>query len=115
MRHKFICGLGLFMLLFTLTCFSQQEYVSRFDAFGSYSFLSTPLTEPDAKRIQCVIRLERAALGCPGWRFQRFYREQYADPKLPCADGASPVSSHHYPTTYWIYSCGSSQCDDLYV
>jgi len=42
MRHKFICGLGLFMLLFTLTCFSQQEYVSRFDAFGSYSFLSTP-------------------------------------------------------------------------
>lgn len=42
MRREFICGLSLFILLFTLTCFSQQEYVSRFDALGSYSFLSTP-------------------------------------------------------------------------
>jgi hypothetical protein len=42
MRHKIVGGLILFVLLTTLSCFSQQEFVSRYDAYGSYSTLSTP-------------------------------------------------------------------------
>jgi hypothetical protein len=42
MRPKIIGALTLFVLLATLTCYSQQEYVSRYDAYGSYSTLSTP-------------------------------------------------------------------------
>jgi hypothetical protein len=42
MRHKIVGGLCLFILFTTLNCFSQQEFVSRYDAYGSYSTLSTP-------------------------------------------------------------------------
>lgn len=42
MRLKSFSALSLFVVFASLTCFSQQEYVSRFDAFGGYSFLSAP-------------------------------------------------------------------------
>ncbi len=41
MRPRTISVL-LFVLLTTLLCFSQQEWVSRYDAFAGYSYLSTP-------------------------------------------------------------------------
>ncbi len=31
-----------FIVLTSLTCFSQQDYVNRFDVFGGYSYFSTP-------------------------------------------------------------------------
>jgi len=42
MRPKTLSLLILFALATSLTCFSQQDYVSRFDAFGGYSFLDSP-------------------------------------------------------------------------
>ncbi len=42
MRHKIVGGLTLFVLFATLTCFSQQDYVSRYSAYTAFSYLSTP-------------------------------------------------------------------------
>jgi len=42
MRLKTFSALMLFLVFASLTCFSQQDYVSRYDAFGAYSFLSAP-------------------------------------------------------------------------
>jgi hypothetical protein len=42
MRRFALYGLTLIILLFTLNCFSQQEFVSRYDAYGAYSYLETP-------------------------------------------------------------------------
>lgn len=43
MRPKTLSVLVLFLILLTsLTCFSQQTYVNRFDVFGGYSYFSTP-------------------------------------------------------------------------
>lgn len=42
MRPKTFSLLLLFAIITSLTCFGQQEYVSRFDAFGGYSFLDAP-------------------------------------------------------------------------
>ncbi|HUI82942.1 MAG TPA: outer membrane beta-barrel protein [Candidatus Binatia bacterium] len=42
MRPKVLSAVVLFVLLSCLSGFSQQSYVSRFDAFTGYSFFSTP-------------------------------------------------------------------------
>lgn len=42
MRFSRVIVLCLFLFLSGVAAFSQQDYVSRYDAFGSYSFLSTP-------------------------------------------------------------------------
>jgi len=42
MRLKTLSALLVFLVLATLTGFSQQDYVSRYDAFAGYSFFSTP-------------------------------------------------------------------------
>lgn len=42
--RRLLCILGLTCLFVVMTqnCVAQQEYVSRYDVFGSYSFLTTP-------------------------------------------------------------------------
>lgn len=42
MRLSRVIVLCLFLFLSGVAAFSQQDYVGRFDAFGSYSFLTTP-------------------------------------------------------------------------
>ena len=42
MRRSFMCVLAFFVLLTALNCFSQQDWVSRYDAFSGYSFLTVP-------------------------------------------------------------------------
>ena len=42
MRRSALLLLLLFLFLSIGTCFSQQEYVSRYSAFGAFSYLSTP-------------------------------------------------------------------------
>lgn len=42
MRLSRIIILALFVCLITVAAFPQQEYVGRFDVYGSYSFLTTP-------------------------------------------------------------------------
>jgi Outer membrane protein beta-barrel domain len=42
MRLKTLSALLLFLVLASLTCFSQQDYVSRFDIYNGYSFLDAP-------------------------------------------------------------------------
>jgi len=42
MRRSFACIITFLLFLSALTCFAQQTYVSRYDAFSGYSFLSTP-------------------------------------------------------------------------
>jgi hypothetical protein len=42
MRRSTFLLLLLFLSLSVVTCFSQQEYVARYSAFGAYSYLSTP-------------------------------------------------------------------------
>lgn len=42
MRRSKILFLLFLVSLTSLTCFAQQEYVSKFDAYAAYSFLTTP-------------------------------------------------------------------------
>lgn len=42
MRPKTLSVILLFVLFAVLPVFAQQDYVSRFDAYGGYSFLDTP-------------------------------------------------------------------------
>jgi hypothetical protein len=42
MRLKTFSAVLLFLVFASLTCFSQQDYVSRFDSFAGYSFLDAP-------------------------------------------------------------------------
>src|ERR1039458_3241264 len=42
MRPRTLSVVLLFVLLTTLTCFSQQTDIRQFSAFGAYSYLSTP-------------------------------------------------------------------------
>ena len=42
MRRSFVCGLAFFVLLTTLTCFSQQDYIARYSVFTAYSYFATP-------------------------------------------------------------------------
>jgi hypothetical protein len=42
MRPRALSIMLLFVLLTTLTCFSQQTDIRQFSAFGAYSYLSTP-------------------------------------------------------------------------
>jgi len=42
MRARILSAVLFFIAASSITCFAQQDYVSRFDAFGGYSFLDTP-------------------------------------------------------------------------
>jgi len=42
MRRSTFITLLLFLSVSVITCFSQQTYVSRYSAYGAYSYLSTP-------------------------------------------------------------------------
>lgn len=42
MRLKTFSALLLFLVVASLTCFSQQDYVSRFDIYNGYAFLDAP-------------------------------------------------------------------------
>lgn len=42
MRQRIVGGLCLFILLTTLNCLSQQEFVSRYSGYTAFSYLSTP-------------------------------------------------------------------------
>src|SRR5271157_2773983 len=42
MRRSFVCGLAFFVLLTTLTCFSQQDYIARYSVFTAFSYFATP-------------------------------------------------------------------------
>ena len=42
MRPRTLSVVFLFVLLTSLTCFSQQTDIPQFSAFGAYSYLSTP-------------------------------------------------------------------------
>ncbi|HLI62455.1 MAG TPA: hypothetical protein VKV05_03575 [Terriglobales bacterium] len=42
MRPKLLSAVLLFVVLTSLTAFTQQTYVSRFDAYGGYAFFDTP-------------------------------------------------------------------------
>src|ERR1039457_7059744 len=42
MRPKTLSVVLLFVLLATVTCFSQQTDVLRYSAFGAFSYLTTP-------------------------------------------------------------------------
>ncbi len=42
MRPKLLSAVLLFVFLTSLTAFTQQTYVSRFDAYGGYAFFDTP-------------------------------------------------------------------------
>jgi hypothetical protein len=42
MRRSFVCGLVFFVLLTTLTCFSQQDYIARYSTFTAFSYFATP-------------------------------------------------------------------------
>src|SRR5664279_6508957 len=42
MRRSTLILLLLFLCLGVMTCFSQQTFVSKYSAYGAYSYLSTP-------------------------------------------------------------------------
>ena len=42
MRRSILLHLLLFLFLSVVTCLAQQEYVSRYSAFGAFSYLGTP-------------------------------------------------------------------------
>ncbi len=67
MRRLFFCVLALFLLLSSLTCFSQQTDIRQFSTFQAFSYLTTPSLNLSPARIRWRLWLQLEKLANVGF------------------------------------------------